>query len=397
MIFSDVSSSFRRIGGRRVGAALLAAAGVLGAAARSATAAPFVPSGPEIVLEVLPPRTGAAWEAIRELHAELATRPGDARAAALLARRYLELNRGSGDPRLVAYARRALASWDSDAAPPPEVALERALVAQTEHRFDEARAELQALAEREPREAEVWLTLAALDTVQGRYADAERACRAVVLLADASVVAGCVAGVQAQTGRAEAALSLLVGQLARAPVADGSLDAWLATLAAETAANLGRAEHAERYFATALAASVDDPSIYLLTAYADFLLQCNRPEDALELLRSAPPADAVLLRRAVAQRRVGDDATAIVDTLRYRLALALERNDAIHAREAAYFALYLLDEPQRALALALDNWAVQRESVDARLVLEAAQAAGEPAAAEPVRAWVAASDRTPLP
>ena len=54
------------------------------------------------------------------------------------------------------------------------------------------------------------------------------------------------------------------------------------------------------------------------------------------------------------------------------------------------FALYLIDEPQRALTLALDNWAVQREAIDARLVLEAAQAAGEPAAAELVRVWIEA-------
>ena len=38
--------------------------------------------------------------------------PSDASVAAELAQRYLELNRGGGDPRLVAYASRALARWD---------------------------------------------------------------------------------------------------------------------------------------------------------------------------------------------------------------------------------------------------------------------------------------------
>jgi len=40
-----------------------------------------------------------------------------------------------------------------------------------------------------------------------------------------------------------------------------------------------------------------------------------------------------------------------------------------------------------ALALARDNWAVQRELADARLYAEAALAAHAPAAAAPVIAW----------
>jgi hypothetical protein len=41
------------------------------------------------------------------------------------------------------------------------------------------------------------------------------------------------------------------------------------------------------------------------------------------------------------------------------------------------------------LTLALDNWSVQRERIDARLVLEAAAAAEMPSASQPVRDWLA--------
>ena len=44
-----------------------------------------------------------------------------------------------------------------------------------------------------------------------------------------------------------------------------------------------------------------------------------------------------------------------------------------------------------ALALARDNWDVQREPADARLLLEAARAAGDPAAAGPVLDFLAAT------
>jgi hypothetical protein len=70
---------------------------------------------------------------------------------------------------------------------------------------------------------------------------------------------------------------------------------------------------------------------------------------------------------------LGRDANDRVEILRYRLALALDGGDVAHAREAAFFALYLDDDPERALALAQANWAVQREPIDARLVREAEQ------------------------
>jgi hypothetical protein len=42
----------------------------------------------------------------------------------------------------------------------------------------------------------------------------------------------------------------------------------------------------------------------------------------------------------------------------------------------------------RALALAQANFAIQREPADARVLLEAALAAGQPAAAAPVLQWM---------
>jgi hypothetical protein len=48
----------------------------------------------------------------------------------------------------------------------------------------------------------------------------------------------------------------------------------------------------------------------------------------------------------------------------------------------------LQQRPDEALALALANFAVQREPADVRLVLAAALAAGRPDAAAPVLAWL---------
>jgi hypothetical protein len=58
-------------------------------------------------------------------------------------------------------------------------------------------------------------------------------------------------------------------------------------------------------------------------------------------------------------------------------------------RAQARFALAVLGDVPRALALARQNWAEQREPADARLLLEAALAARDKAAAEPVQRWLA--------
>jgi tetratricopeptide (TPR) repeat protein len=270
-----------------------------------------------------------------------------------------------------------------------DVALERALIAQTEHRFDAARAELVALLERSPRSAQAWLALAALDTVQGRYPDARRSCTRLVLLQDAVVAGACFAAVQTMTGEAAAGYRFLAHALSTPEALGAESVVWLATLAAETAEQLELHEDAERHYRAALAASGREPSIYLLTAYADFLLRHERPAAVIELLGGTPPADTLWLRLAVAERRAGRDAAERVAVLRYRLELALRGDDRAHAREAAFFALYLDGDAPRALTLAFDNWSVQRERIDARLVLEAATAAEMPSAAQPVRDWLA--------
>ena len=61
--------------------------------------------------------------------------------------------------------------------------------------------------------------------------------------------------------------------------------------------------------------------------------------------------------------------------MRDRIAAAAERGDRIHLREEARFALEVAGRCRRALAIALDDWAVQKELADARLVAAAAAVA----------------------
>jgi hypothetical protein len=387
----------RRVGRRRPRAAVLCSVLLaVGTPELVASGAPFVPSDGSQVLERLPPRTGREWQQIASLRAQLAREPRSTSVAAELARRYLELFRAEGEPRLVAYAQSALVPWRDARDPPLEIAQRRAEIAQSEHRFDDATADLKRVLERDPRSVAARLTLASIDLVRADYDASRRECARLVLLADAAVAGACSSAVRAMTGEAGNAYEYLTRTLAEPGALPPELRVWIETLAAETAEVLGAWRDAETHYRAALVAASaagdgERPSVYLLAAYADFLLRGRRPVDALALLKDAPPADPLTLRIALAEKQLGRLDAARVESLSYRLQLALDGLDTTHAREAAYFALYVLDKPELAMKRALANWNVQREPIDARLVLEAALATHRAADAQPVLDWLEAS------
>jgi hypothetical protein len=67
------------------------------------------------------------------------------------------------------------------------------------------------------------------------------------------------------------------------------------------------------------------------------------------------------------------------------------RGDRVHLREEARFELHLRHDPSKALRLAKENWAVQKEPADARILLEAAIAAGDRGSTRALRQWLTQS------
>ena len=146
------------------------------------------------------------------------------------------------------------------------------------------------------------------------------------------------------------------------------------TALAEIAARMGRMAEAERHFQEALALGQRD--VYLLAAYADWLLDQDRPGEVVALLKDQIPADGLLLRLALAEQRLGSEAfPGHLASLRARFAAARMRGDTLHQGEEARFTLHLLNDAREALRLAQANWSVQREPRDGRVLLEAAIAA----------------------
>jgi len=347
--------------------------------------APFVPASDNQVLERLrtTPLTLADRE-LRALRAQNRQHPDDLATALDVARRLIEKSRTEADPRHLGYAESALGLWWDEPQPPIEVLLLRATIKQSQHDFTNALADLELVIRLASRNGQAWLTRATILTVMGQYSEARRACLSLAQVAPGFVALTATASVICLNGESERGLVLLRNTLAGNSAASVTEKLWALTVMAEVATRRGQAADAEEYFKRASALGRRDP--YLLGAYADFLLDQGRARDAANLLENETRADGLLLRLALTESALvprPPDFDAHVATLRARFEAGHLRGETVHQREEARFNLHLLKQPQPALRLAQANWQVQREPADARILLEAALAAGDPAAAKP--------------
>jgi hypothetical protein len=140
------------------------------------------------------------------------------------------------------------------------------------------------------------------------------------------------------------------------------------------------------------ALALDGEDAYARNLLADVLMATGHSAEASSLLAGREQIDSHLVRRAIAEHELhGRDEGRLIAAMRERIAAAAERGDRIHLREEARFALAVDLDPVRAVRIARDNWGVQKELADARLLAEAAAAAGDPEAAAPVIAWARAT------
>lgn len=366
-------------------------------APRAAHGGPYVPRSDTEQLERLPlsARDPDALE-LRALERTVRAHPGELSGRVALARKCIELYRKQSDPRYLGRAEAALGAAFADPAPPSEVRLLRAVLRQSNHDFGAALAELDVVVSERPGDPQPWLVRAVVLGVLGRYADAERDCERTRSLAGSLVGAVCLATPFGMTGRGEQARAQLLGALGATRRSGADERAWALSALAELETRLGRGEDAVAHFEAARALEPDDP--YTLAAYADLLLDRHEPQRVVELLRGNERIDALLLRVAIAEQRLGlPTAPERAAELGARFEAARLRGDVTHRREESRYRLELAHDASGALALARANWGVQREFGDARALLEAALAAREPAAARPVLDFVAHSGlRDPL-
>ncbi|MDQ6631803.1 MAG: hypothetical protein M3Y82_08595 [Verrucomicrobiota bacterium] len=337
----------------------------------------YIPANDAVVLEKL--RSGPVdknTREIRQLRRVWEQNSQDVRIATQLTRRLISKSRETSDPRYLGQAEAVLAGWWNKTNAPVEVIILRATILQSTHHFIPALADLDLAFALDPRNAQAWLTRATILQVIGDYTGARQACEQLKNLTSELIAVTSLSSVQSLTGDATGAYDAVNRWLQRAPAASPAEKIWAVTLLAEIAERLGRNIEAEAHFKSGLAMGERDP--YLLGAYADFLLDQNQPARVIELLKNETRADSLLLRLALAEKAVGDVKTREhIELLKARFEASAQRGDKVHQREEARFKLHLLDDKARALSLAVANFHVQREPADVRILLEAANAAGD--------------------
>ncbi|MFM9901538.1 MAG: hypothetical protein ACKVOT_11020 [Polaromonas sp.] len=360
-----------------------------------AAAAPFTPKSDAEVVERLPGRASdPALRRVESLRKQLAARPDDAALRIEVARRYFDMAMAQGDPRYVGYAASALAPLEKSAPNEPGYPMALGLIQQYSHNFEAALASLTKAAQLAPQSPEPLLWRTAIFMVQARYSDAAAECARLAPLTDPLTdpltATGCSAYVQAATGRLAPAYDMLAAAVKAAPQASAELLLWQNTRLAEMAWRLQRFDVAEGHFKAAQKLGVTDQ--FLLGAYADFLLDRQRPAEVMALLVDWERSDILLLRLALAGKAANDPrATGWAAQLRDRFAAAALRGDRLHEQEAARFELAIEGNPAKAVTLASHNYEVQKEPRDADILLRAALAAGKTQPAQPALDWLQSS------
>ena len=349
------------------------------------SAAPYRPTDEAMVLERLP-----AGAVSGRLNAATATATAtDAATAVVLARAWIARARQDADPRFLGYAEGALAPWWDAADAPIEIALLRATLLQSRHRFDDALAGIDELLRRAPGNAQAVLTQATILRVQGRFEESASACERLASIAPGVPAQVCAASVSGLRGQLGVAADDLARILPSATAQPAPIQLWYFAERADLAVRAGQPEQALQLYRMALQQTGGDAG--LRAAIADILLDLGRPDEVAATVGEDANSELLLLRVAIAARDLGTPRPELEARLADAYAAARRRGDSPHLREEARFALEIQFDSIRALALAQENWKQQREPADALILAQAAVAAKRPAAIGALLQWLQAT------
>lgn len=355
----------------------------MAAMAQTDQAIPYIPPDASVVLQHVPPTTDPRVRAFDLLRADFDRHPQDSAKAVALAKAYVNYGRSTGDARFLGRAMAVIEPFMKQAAPPIPVLLMHATIQQSRHFFEASRQELAHILKLDRDNGQAWLTLATVAMVQGDVDLANKAC--VQLTNNAGDFMGmvCSASLRSLTGHGKQAYALLTMVEDPGPKAPPEIKSWIEGLMADVAVRMGKPELAERHFKQALQLTPEDN--FLLADYGDFLLEQHRPQEVIALIGNNTQSDTSFLRLVLAEQALGlPSAHKEADEMSARFQAMDERGSHVFRREQAGFVLQVQHDPKRALALATQNWTVQRAPKDVLIYLQAALAAHDPAAAKPV-------------
>ncbi|MEE9354585.1 MAG: tetratricopeptide repeat protein [Methylococcaceae bacterium] len=354
-------------------------------------AQPYIPADDDVILEQLPQTLfpSAFVKKIRTLRTALEKEPNNWERAKELSQTYLNLAKRQSDPRYMGYAQAVLSPWWKLKNPPAHALLLRAVILQKQHDFAAAKQDLERVLQQQRDHPQALLTLATIESVQADYQDAIQHCQRLLKQSSLLLSIVCQSIPLSLTGKEKLSYQLLKNVLHESQYLEQQQRVWAWTALAEIAWRMGEPGQAQEHFLIAF--KHDENDMYLLRVYADFLLQQNRPEKVVDLIDVETSSDALRLRLALAEKKLHNNSGRLdryIAQLKARFAANHLRGSALHQGDEARFNLWLLNKPEAALALAKQNWAVQKESSDTYILLQSAQAAGDKKMVLKVKQWL---------
>jgi len=352
-----------------------------------ASAAPFTPQDDDVILATLPKTQLFQNSEVDNLRQQLKNTPDNIDVATQLATLYIQTGRSESDPRYFGYAQSVLSPWWQQQTPPAKILFLRANLHQGLHHFDKAETDLKQLIQLNRRDQQAWWLLATIYMAQGKHKATEASCTILNKISHQAITTLCYAMLWSRTGNAEKAYKILRLQIPQL-IANPTLQTWAITLQAEISTQLGQAKQAEKDFQRALSQTASDP--YLLKLYVDHLLLQEEYAQIMTLTKDWKHDLALAIRATIAADKMGDKKTfnQLKTQLRSTFELERLRGSKLHQREAALYQLEIERDASTALALAFDNWRVQKEPEDATILLKAATLTNDTDSIMLIRDWL---------
>lgn len=317
------------------------------------------------------------------------TDTADPERAAIDAEALLQLARTTRDPRYFGRAEALVEPWIARQDATPRLLVAAADLAQQRHEFVNARQLLNRAIDADPQNGGARIQRANVALLLGEFDAARRDCLAVLQSGATFPGTVCLASTMTGPGSLQRARRLLAPFDGAEPEAP-DIARWLLLTESDLALRDGDEPAAQHYLARAHALDPDHEETR--ARLAELLIEHGDAKDALTLARGSTVSAALLVRRIRAASGIdaveAASARRELDTL---LAVGRRRGTTPHLREEGELALYVDRDAARALTMARQNFALQKDTPDVRLLLGAAVAAGDKPTLAELRRWLAST------
>jgi tetratricopeptide (TPR) repeat protein len=336
-------------------------------------------------------RTSGAAESsvLRKLRAALQKDPRNETLAVQYVEQCLRLQEQTADDRLPALAMSALGPWWTESTAPIRIRLFKAILLQRRHDFAGAQRELEELLQIRPNDSEILRFRCAIFLVQGKYEQARSLSFRLLQTGSSPFTFALLANLASLSGNTDSAVALLAKQL---QAVENKYPAEETAAAFSTLGELcersGNYEQAAEAHAKAL--TLQPLNLFYRAALADCHLRAGKVGEVIPLLRTRTDIPMMLQLRYVEALKQMEHPDFPAERLKLRqyFSLLREEGNTIHQRELARYLSRIEGDHAKAFEAARNNWNLQKEPVDAELLLEAAQGAKQLNRADEVTGWI---------